>query len=383
MSKAVKAYGKLNDPSPAYTCGINPKTKLPLKFDLGNPAALKDNIKKQLRILDEQNAVNRGKWYNLPCNLTSQELERMLYYKGQLCFFYSKTLDQFFFLPFTLSSDDGIGLDVYGRYETIQPIPFVGGATEEGKDGEEKERKPSTPIEILLSKMRLNVKYSPVLIDNLTLDDVFNSAVILNDYTPQLSKNVIPRWSLQEGIIDAMSDCIPFMRTNLMLNTGITGMRVQDGDQSAQAIETGKSLYQCALMGLPYLPIESAMELQELLGKSAGKSEEFMLAMQSLDNYRLSLYGIDNGGLFEKKAHELQSEADINGGPIGLIQQDAISIRQHFCNIVNSIWDLGIWYEPSETLSKADINGDGVLYDEDEGNNAGMETGGESNNDNE
>ena len=43
-----------------------------------------------------------------------------------------------------------------------------------------------------------------------------------------------------------------------------------------------------------------------------GKIEEYMLAMQSLDNLRLSGYGIDNGGLFEKKAHELQTEADIN-----------------------------------------------------------------------
>ena len=62
-----------------------------------------------------------------------------------------------------------------------------------------------------------------------------------------------------------------------------------------------------------------------------------MLAMQSLDNLRLSGYGIDNGGLFEKKAHELQSEADINGGPVGLVMQDGLSIRQNFCNIVNSI----------------------------------------------
>ena len=43
--------------------------------------------------------------------------------------------------------------------------------------------------------------------------------------------------------------------------------------------------------------------------------------------------------------------------------QDGLSIRQNFCNIVNSIWGLGIWCEPSENVSGADINGDGLLYD--------------------
>ena len=31
----------------------------------------KENVRKQLRILDEQNAVNRYTWYNLPCDLSS------------------------------------------------------------------------------------------------------------------------------------------------------------------------------------------------------------------------------------------------------------------------------------------------------------------------
>lgn len=374
MSKQTKANAKLNNCSVAVQAGIDPKTKLPYKFSLLNPANLKESIKKQLRILDEQNAVNRGTWYNLPCNITSQELERMLYYKGQLCFFYSKTLEEFFFLPFTLSTEDGTGLDVYGRFTSIKPVPFTGGSTEESKEANKK----PTPIEIYLSSLHLDVKYAPIDEETLTINDIYNSAVILRDYTPQLNQqNIIPRYTLQDGIIDAMSDCIPFMRTALINSTGVTGLRVEDADQSAQALEYGAALYTAALTGNPYLPLESVMELQELTGKAPAKAEEYMLAMQSLDNYRLSLYGIDNGGLFEKKAHELQSEADINGGPVGLIMQDATSIRQNFCNIVNSIYGLGIWYEPSETITKADMNGDGLLYDRNEnGENSGIENGG-------
>ena len=102
-------------------------------------------------------------------------------------------------------------------------------------------------------------------------------------------------------------------------------------------IDGSRSLEHAAMTGNPWVPIIGNIEFQELTDGSTGKIEEYMLAMQSLDNLRLSGYGIDNGGLFEKKAHELQTEADINGGPVGLVLQDGLSIRQNFCNIVNSI----------------------------------------------
>lgn len=66
---------KLPDLETIYKMGIDPKTGLPLK--MSNPKyTVKGDIKKTLRIADEQDAVNRYVWYNLPCNLTSQELEK-------------------------------------------------------------------------------------------------------------------------------------------------------------------------------------------------------------------------------------------------------------------------------------------------------------------
>ena len=53
--------------------GLNPKTGLPYK--LGSSVASKEEIKKALRVIDEQDAVNRYKWYNLPLDLSSQELK--------------------------------------------------------------------------------------------------------------------------------------------------------------------------------------------------------------------------------------------------------------------------------------------------------------------
>ena len=361
-------YGKpyLPDINTIIQAGINPKNGLPVKMGLADPSVLKQNIKRQLRIIDEQDHVNVGKWYNIPTNLTSQDLERMLYYKGQLCMFYNKEFDQFFILPFTLDNMRvGNGLDVYGRYQDIKPIAYNGGA-------EDDEKRVKTPMEEYLSNLSLKVVYAPILPEDLTLDDFENSAVLLYDYTPQYNAmNIIPRANIQDSILDLEAECLPLMRTNLFLNSGVTGLRVNDADQSGAVMDAAKGMERAALSGVPWIPIEADIDFQELTGNRSAQIQDYALAMQTIENYRLSNYGINSGGLFEKKAHELQSEADANGGSVGLVLQDRINIRKNFCLIANSIWMCGINYEPSETISMADTNGDGVLYDRNEGNNSG------------
>lgn len=312
----------LPDIATLIQAGINPKTGLPMKF--GNPKCmLKEDLKKFLRLIDEQDAVNRYVWYNIPANITSQELERMLYYKGQLCFFYDKDLEEFYFMPYAL---DGT-IDFYGRYNTIHPVPMTSGTDDKGSKAQAQ----------YLAEKKLKCIYGIKMPDELKVEDLTNSAVLLHDYTKQLAQTIIPRVNVNDPILDVMSECVPYMRTALIAATGIEGVRVVDADQQQNVEDGARSLEQAALSGKPWVPIIGNIDFQELTNGQVGKSEEYMLAMQSLDNLRLSGYGIDNGGLFEKKAHELQSEADINGGPVGLVLQDGLSIRQNFCNIVNSI----------------------------------------------
>ena len=49
----------LPDIATLWQAGIDPKTGLPLKFTSGNKCVLKEDIKKFLRLIDEQDAVNR------------------------------------------------------------------------------------------------------------------------------------------------------------------------------------------------------------------------------------------------------------------------------------------------------------------------------------
>ena len=365
---APKGMPKMVDLDLLIQAGIDPKTGLPRK--MAKRKNLKPEIKRALRIIDEQDAVNRYVWYNLPNNITSQELERMLYYKGQLCFFYMKELDQFFFMPYAL---DGT-IDFYGRYNRIHPVPMTSGT--EDKNGKAQAQ--------LLSEIKLDVLYGiPIPKEGDTVETFMksleNKCVLIYDYSKQLAQTITPRCEVNDAILDVMAECVPFMRTSLLLSTGVKGMRVQNGDDWTNVSDANKSIEDAALSGDPYIPMVGMTEFQDLQNGQVAKSEEYMLAMQSLDNLRLSTYGIDNGGLFEKKAHELQTEADINGGPVGLVLQDGLSIRQSFCNIVNALYGLGMWCEPAENITGADMNGDGLMYDR---NDDGAQTGTDNTNSN-
>jgi hypothetical protein len=280
----------------------------------------------------------------------------MLYYKGQLCFFYDKNLEEFYFMPYAL---DGT-IDFYGRYNTIHPVPMTSGTDDKGNKAQAQ----------YLANLKLKCVYGLPL--ETTPEMTTDCTVLVHDYTKQLSQTIIPRCAINEPILDTMAECIPFMRTSLLLSTGVKGVRVNDADQQENVEDANRSMEDAALTGNAFVPIIGNVEFQELTDGQTAKSEEYMLAMQSLDNLRLSGYGIDNGGLFEKKAHELQTEADINGGPVGLVLQDGLSIRQNFCNIVNAIWGIGIWCEPAQNIMGADTDGDGLVYDR---NDDGAQTG--------
>ena len=314
----------------------------------------KENVRKQLRILDEQDAVNRYKWYNLPCDLSSQELERLIYYRGQLCFFYVPEIKQFIFSPYAL---DGT-IDYYGRYNTVHPVPWA-----EGMD------KNKAPLSAYLANKKLDVLYGVPSDEKKLIDWVKKFAegkacVLVHDYTKQLSQTVIARQILQDPLLDIMSDCIPFMRTCLLAGTGVKGMRVGNQADYPNVLDANKAIEKAALEGDMNVPIVGSVDFQQLTDGQTLKAEEFLLAMQGLDNYRLSLYGLENGGLFQKKSHMLEAEQSMNAGKAAIPLNDGLTIRQNFADIVNSITGLGISVGVAEEVIGADMNGDGMAYDD-------------------
>ena len=276
-------------------------------------------------------------------------LERILYYKGQAMFFYMPSNEEFYFLPYAL---DG-SIDVYGRFKGVTPLPFGNGKTATDEKGKEKP---------WITGLTRKPKYE--VVTNLTMDDIENGCVLLSDYSKQYGQINIARQILQEPLLDTMSECIPFMRTALLNSTGVNGMRVNDEDSQANVKAASRSINRAALEGEKWIPVVGNIEFQDLTSGEVAKSEEFLIAMQALDNFRLSLYGLENGGLFQKKTYLSDSQDQMNNGNVGVVYQDGLTLRQRFCDIVNSIWGLGIWCESSETVSMVDKNLDGELSDD-------------------
>lgn len=336
--KPKKNNAKMLDLQSYIKAGIDPKTGLPIRYSQGDDK-LQEGIKKVLRIKDEQIATNRYVWYNTGLNITSQEIERLLYYKYSLVFF---VLDgQPYLMPYAL---DG-SIDFYGRENTVHPIPI----NSSNNDATKRQRN-------LLSQIKLDVKRGVVLEPN--MKDLKNSGVIIKDYTPQMDiTSGIPRYLLQDSVIDLESKIFPYMRTAMMNSTGTQAVQCSDSSEAEDIIEAANTFDTAALTGTPLIPIMGKLNLQAINHGSVTNSEEYLMTMQGIDNFRESLYGVANGGLFTKKEHTNDSENALN------IQQDfplmdGLKLRQDACDIINSIWPIGIWCEISETAAGADKNGD-------------------------
>lgn len=341
--------------------GVDPKTLLPSRM-VDNVGRKKD-FKIAFRIIDEQDAVNRYKWYNLPLDLSSEELERMLYYKGQLCFFYFKELNEFYILPYAL---DG-SIDMYGRYNRVHPIPFAAGTSDEEKSAYKKQAE-------LLSLKKLKVIKAPKAEEDIELSDFEDGCVLLFDYTRQLNvNNILPRQQINDCFSDMEAEILPYIQTALLAGTGIKGMRVNDADAAEETQKASDQIKFSALNQKLYVAMTSKVEFQDLADSSPLATQEFLLALQGVDNIRKGTLGIENGGIFQKNAHKLESEQRGNESSVATVFQDGLACRQNFCNIVNSIWGLDIWCEPAEAVIGEDLNADGIPLDENMGEQSGIE----------
>lgn len=335
----------LTDVQTLLQAGINPNVRRKVLPE----TKLKNAIKLRLRIDDEADAISRYTWDGIPAEISSNELERLLYFKGQLCLFYDETLEQYYFMPYAL---DGT-IDFYGRFNTIHPIPMTSG-TDASSEKEQASYLSNKKLKVIYKKDAQNI-------------DKTKCTALLFDYKNQLSQTLIPNAIIQEELLDCMSDLIPYMKTNLLANTGVKGVRVADANQADSVRDANASMKTAALTGNCNVPIVGQMEFQELTGNSAAKSEEFMEALQSLDNFRLSHYGINSGGVFQKKAHMLKDEEKKNGVQASSRLELGLELRQEFCDIANAIFGTNMTVRINEN-AQAQCNES--VNDEDEENEA-------------
>lgn len=309
-------------------------------------APYKDAFVKTLRIMDEQQFLTRYKWYNLPYGLNENLVERILYYRGRAMFFYMSETDKFYFLPFTFSKE----IDVYGRMNRCIPLPFTGSSTTES----------------MKSALSLETR-EPVYdfqMEDMTWKDFTGKCVICYDYSQQLSQTILSRRELNDMIIDYEADMLPYMHTALLNSTAVEAIRVNSDDEQAELRVASLGVQSAALNGLKWLPVRGRIDFQSLGQNGTSQAQEYLLAMQSMDNFRQMGMGLGDGTLFQTRAHMLQTQADMAIGRVDGIYQDGLNRRQEFCNLVNSVFGLGIWCDVSEQATGYDKSLDGLIADE-------------------
>lgn len=297
------------------TMGIDPETIFP-------------DSKRALRIKDEAEFIHRYKWEGLPKELPAELLERIIYFRGQAMLFKNgdDESSQFLFLPYAVSGP----FDCYGRPNKLKPVIFGGSTAVKDKDGDENKD----------DKVFMDVYFDPVYEEDAKPSD--KPCVILKDYTPQLSDYIISRSVLQEHAIGMEAEALPFARTSRIADSGVRGMRVNDEGASNNVKMANQAIVKAAIKGDALVPIVDEIEFQDLGLNSGETPEGSLMYMQSIDHYRQSLMGVKNTGVYEKKAHVLEGEEEVNEESVQSVLLDGLENRKRFCEIANKIFNLSI-----------------------------------------
>ena len=342
---------------------------------LNSNSDLFDSTVKSLRIQEEQEYVSCFQWYGIPEDLSTEFLERMMYYKATLVCFYFEPNKKFYFMPYSNGGD----LDFYGRMQLLRPLPFYQASDSEKKLA--KEKNIVLPEDLLSNYLLKNI--NEVVLPG-EIENVEKCGVILNDYTPQYSPNspITPRQILNDPLIIEQASILTYIKTNLLAGTGIRGMRVNNNNAKLEALSASKDIENCAKNSFLYVPIVSSVEFQELTSQSnRAPIEEYLMSYQAIDNLRKTRIGIGNNGFYEKKTQMLENELGTRMTEINTVLKNRLHERQRFCIIANALWGTQMWCDYSEEVINQDINGDGLMIDDKKAENNYYNEIGEHNND--
>ena len=319
-----------------------------------NPVGIKKSrkheaYKKLFSIRDRQQYLNRFTWHGLPPEIDQNLLERMLYLRGKLAFFFFN--GQFYILPFALSGN----IDIYGRYKGITPYTFNGTAVE---------HEPGTIVH--QDSVWMNgLEFEPVY--DLAMPTKGSPAVILTDYSLDVSQDVLPRYKLQEVFFEDMADVMMIISQDLYNSVITFAIVVNDeGQKNAVMDELLSMETDLRKYGINWQVITSKNigEIQELKKQSTLNTQSYFEAFVSIDNLRELMLGIENNGVFKKKERQLVGEMELEAGSSDMVLQDALYLRQQFADRINIVFGLNVWVDINEMMKGQDVDGDGTIGDD-------------------
>lgn len=320
-----------------------------------------EDIQKVLEVQDLREFSERYQWVNLPRGISSDIIERILYYRGRAVFYYNDAVEKFQFLPFAPNNV----IDEYGRWTHCNTFPFTGVSENKGKKK--------------YTKMGIEVVYDDLFLQ----DDLFNpdeinriikewetgsdKGIILNDSILGLSQQPIIRSNISKPMIGSMTTCYQIINTAMFASADYNLIKVSTQDDLNSLKGQIATINREILNGNRFGAIMGDINLDSLRTTNASSIQDLFETFNSLDNYRKSTMGVDNAGVFNKKERMLQQEQALNGSNADSIYSDGLYQRQRFCDLVNQYYGTNIWCLSKNMPTPGEMmNGSGESYSGDE-----------------
>lgn len=289
--------------------------------------------------------IERFEWKNLPSELPSDLIERVLYFrfKGALFMFN----DKYYFLPFTLKGT----IDSYGRYISITPVLFTGQwKIQQGKYTEDISFMSNAEFTVVYDLPEKEEQATPDPEDetedpeegSTAMSDAKDKAVILTDSSLEIAQDFTPVSYLIRPLVEQMVDILVLVNIDLITSAKVFYVVAKDANQKEAIEKEFQDLDNRILNGKRIVVVTSPTELKELTGANVKDSARYFQSYQSIDNLRKDIIGIDNGGTFMKQEHttEMETQTNSNGG--SFVLNNALRMRQAFCETVNHVFGLNI-----------------------------------------
>lgn len=250
--------------------------------------------------IDTQQMCSRYIWENLPPELTSWQIEHMLYFKGSLAGYMRGGI--LYLLPYAMTD----GINIYGMPNAIQPISYNG--VETGNN-----------LELKL----------PVA--NNGIPNPSGGAVILYDRIPSFSQGNPPlsRFILNQQLIKLEADIMGRIENNL---AAASLKLVFECENEKQARQRDKDIKMNLQSGKPYIILQKdSMSERDGTAYQEGiklETQSYIELLQSIISLKCGGGGIRNGGAFEKKERAINAEMESDSIQSDIIGESGLLMRK-------------------------------------------------------
>lgn len=336
------------------------------------------NYSSMFRIMEQQNKIEtleRYYWINVAPGLTADLIERVLFYRGKGVFYYNRYLQKFQFLPFALNGN----IDEYGRYLKVNSLPFAGVTELDPSDNAKKikeklsnEQQPAieTDIEIMY-----DLPYSEEQLE--LTKKIDKIGIILNDSSLSISQEPVIRATYVRPVLHLLSTLMQIINAAMYGCADHSLIQVVDQGQVDSMNDQISAINEAILKGHRFTVVNSTLPITPIKSSNSVDIEGLFNTFNSLTNFLKSITGIANAGVFDKKAHLLQEEQELNGSNSDDVYYNGLRQRQEFCLLVQAYFGYPMWCESKREDTNKQVEDFAQGEREDTDDTQGITEGGE------